>query len=51
MLLNFVGKVLFRSSPPWQQRRKVNTMVTVLVITLCFAACVGGIIYWINTGR
>jgi hypothetical protein len=51
MLLKLLGKILFRKSPPWQQRRHVNTTLVVLLISLCFAICLGAVIYWVNTGH
>ena len=48
MSMQNLGKILFPRLQPWQQRRQAQTLVTVVVVALIFAAIVGAIIYLTN---
>ena len=49
MALEYIGKVLFPRLPPWQRRRKINTMLIATLAALFFAALVVGLLLLINS--
>ena len=51
MFMKVLGKLLFPHLPAWQQRRRANTVVLVLVTAILFAAIVGAVMYWSNAKR
>ena len=44
MPLKHLGKVLFPRLQPWQRERRIKTFIVVLVVSVVFAAIVGGVI-------
>jgi len=48
MALDYIGKMLFPRLPPWQRRRKINTMLIATLGALVVAALVGGLLLLIN---
>jgi hypothetical protein len=45
MPLNAIGKILYPNLQPWERRRKLATVLWVLVASLAFASCVAVMIY------
>ena len=49
MMTKFIGHLLFPRLPEWEQRRRVNVGVIVLLTTVFFTAALGAMLYWMNT--